>query len=71
MYYSLVVYGRNLVSNIRKLNSKGHIKISSDISPVVGVKCLAIPFAFDFAFKMHIKEKSIQHSIIRQCVIMA
>ena len=35
-----------------------------------GIKSLAIPFAFFFAFKMHIKEKRFRHSIcwhIRQC----
>ena len=36
---------------------KGQITISSDSSPVVGIEFLAIPFAFDFAFKMHIKKK--------------
>ena len=42
---------------------KGNMKISSNISPLVGMKFLVIPFAFDFAFKMHIEEKSSQHSI--------
>ena len=41
---------------------KGQITISSDPSPLVGIQFLAIPFAFDFAFKMHIKEKSFKHS---------
>ena len=43
--------------------SKGQITISSDSSPLFGIQFLAIPFAFDFAFKMHIKEKSFKHSI--------
>ena len=43
--------------------SKGQITISSDPSPLVGIQFLAIPFAFDFAFKMHISEKSFKHSI--------
>ena len=38
----------------RKLKEK--ITISSDPSPLF----LAIPFAFDFAFKIHIKEKKLQ-----------
>ena len=42
---------------------KGQITISSDTSLLVGIQFLAIPFAFDFAFKMHIKEKSFKHSI--------
>ena len=37
---------------------KGQITISSDPSPLFGIQFLAIPFAFDFAFKMHIKEKT-------------
>ena len=45
------------------LKSKGQITISSDPSPLFGIQFLAIPFAFDFAFKMHIKEKSFKHSI--------
>ena len=44
-------------------NEKGQITISSDPSSLFGIQFLAIPFAFDFAFKMHIKEKSFQHSI--------
>ena len=32
--------------------------ISSDPSPLFGIQFLAIRFAFDFAFKMHIKEKT-------------
>ena len=42
---------------------QGQITISSDPSPLFGIQFLAIPFAFDFAFKMHIKEKSFKHSI--------
>ena len=42
---------------------KGQITISSDPSPLVGIQFFAIPFAFDFALKMHIKEKSFKHSI--------
>ena len=42
---------------------KGQITISFDPSPLFGIQFLAIPFAFDFAFKMHIKEKSFKHSI--------
>ena len=42
---------------------KGQITISSDPSPLVGIQFLAIPFAFDFAFNMHIKEKSFKHSM--------
>ena len=42
---------------------KGQITISSDPSPLFGIQFLAIPFAFDFAFKMHIKEKRFKHSI--------
>ena len=42
---------------------KGQITISYDPSPLFGIQFLAIPFAFDFAFKMHIKEKSFKHSI--------
>ena len=42
---------------------KGQITISSDTSPLVGIQFLAIPFFFDFAFKMHIKEKSFKHSM--------
>ena len=47
----------------RRKDAKGQITISSDTSPLVGIEFLAIPFAFDFAFKMHIKEKSFKHSI--------
>ena len=43
--------------------SKGQITISPDPSPLFGIQFLAIPFAFDFAFKMHIKEKSFKNSI--------
>ena len=43
--------------------SKGQITISSDPSPLFGIQFFAIPFAFDFAFKMHIKEKSFKNSI--------
>ena len=42
---------------------KGQITISSDPSPLFGIQFLAIPFAFDFAFKMHSKEKSFKNSI--------
>ena len=42
---------------------QGQITISSDTNPEVGIEFLAIPFGFDFAFKMHIKEKSFKHSI--------
>ena len=45
------------------LNLQGQITISSDTSPLVGIKFLAIPFDFDFAFKMHIKGKSFKQSI--------
>ena len=45
------------------LTQQGQITISSDSSPLAGIQFLAIPFAFDFAFKMHIKEKSFKHSI--------
>ena len=48
---------------ILRKSSKGQITISSESSPVVGIEYLAIPFAFDFAFKTHIKEKSFKHSI--------
>ena len=48
---------------IRRIIYKGQITISSDPSPLIGIKFLAIPFAFDFAFKMHIKEKSFKHSM--------
>ena len=37
---------------------KGQITISSDTSPLVGIQFLTIPFAFDFAFKMHSKKKA-------------
>ena len=49
--------------NTTLLTEKGQITISSDTSPLVGIEFLAIPFAFDFAFKMYIKEKSFKHSI--------
>ena len=49
--------------SISELDIKGHITISSDSSPLFGMQFLAILFAFDFAFKMHIKEKSFKHSI--------
>ena len=42
---------------------KGQITISCDTSQVVGIQVFAIPFAVDFALKMHIKEKSFKHSI--------
>ena len=42
---------------------EGPLTIKYVISQIVGVKFLVIPFAFNFAFKMHIKEKSVQHSI--------
>ena len=42
---------------------KGQITISSYPSPLFGIQFLAIPFAFDFAFKMHIKDKSFKQSI--------
>ena len=42
---------------------QGPLTIKSVISLLIGIKLLVIPFAFDFAFKMHIKEKSFQHSI--------
>ena len=42
------------------LFTEGQITISSYPSPLVGIQFLAIPFAFDFAFKMHIKEKKLQ-----------
>ena len=45
------------------LGRQGQITISSDSSSLFGIQFLAIPFAFDFAFKMHIKEKSLKHSI--------
>ena len=38
--------------------TKGPLTIKSVISPIVGIKFLVIPLAIDFAFKMHIKEKS-------------
>ena len=43
---------------------EGQITISSDPSPLFGIQSLAIPLAFDFAFKMHIKEKSFKHCVI-------
>ena len=49
--------------NVARRYFKGQITISSDTSPVVGIEFLAIPFAFDFAFEMHIKENSYKHSI--------
>ena len=42
---------------------KGQITICSDTSPLDGRQFLAIPFAFDLAFKMHFKEKGFKHSI--------
>ena len=39
--------------------------ILSVMSQILGIIVLAIPFAFDFTFKMHIKEKSLQHSITK------
>ena len=44
-------------------DDKGQITISSVPSPLFGIQFLAIPFAFDFAFKIHFKEKSFKHSI--------
>ena len=46
----------------QNVSDKGQITISSNPSPLFGMQFLAIPFAFDFAFKMH-KEKSFKHSI--------
>ena len=52
-----------VISHFLHFEGYGQITISSDPSPVVGIEFLAIPFAFDFAFKTHIKEKSFKHSI--------
>ena len=38
---------------------KGQITISSYPSPLFGIQFLAISFAFDFAFKMHISKKKV------------
>ena len=47
------VFDRTLNMHIYTIHQKGHLTIKSVISPIV-----VFPFAFDFAFKMHIKEKS-------------
>ena len=60
----LLKCGTKTASYIRdKSRTQGRITISSDPSPLFGIQFLAIPFAFDFAFKMHIKEKRFKHSI--------
>ena len=56
----ILLFGK---SHLKATVYKGHITIFSDISPIIGIKFLAIHFAFDLAFKMHIIEKNFQHSI--------
>ena len=63
LHYKLQNISRHSIYDTLFLVNKGQITISSDPSPLFGIQFLAIPFAFDFAFKKHIKEKSFKHSI--------